>query len=485
MVYKAGKVQQRRIDIYRLLLTAAILLAGFSNTLLAQHDPYTGQVWTSKSKAEYDSNSVWYAFKNGTMTGHFRQFTMATFNEKEYPDYYALAVGGGIRYQTAGFHGFRFTLSGFFIYNLGSSKLGEVDEESGARNRYEIGLFDIQDPENTSDLDRLEELNLSWSHKNFEATFGKQILNTPFINPQDGRMRPTEVSGLWLHWKPGKWNLEGGWLNSISPRSTVRWFSVAQSMGIYPQGLNPDGTKANYNGHISTRGIGYLSGTRTLSERLSVQVMDQWVDNIFNTAMVQVNYQHKVGNGKILAAAQYTRQDAIRDGGHPDPAKTYFSPEQQANIFSGRLGWANPNWQATFNYTRITKSGRFLMPREWGRDPFFTFMQRERNEGLGDVHAWVVKGTRNLAKKRWVLNAAAGLFDLPEANNAALNKYGMPSYGQLNLGTSYTFGGHLRGLQAELLYAWKWQRDDNITDPKYIVNKTNMSNLNLIFNFQF
>ena len=28
-----------------------------------------------------------------------------------------------------------------------------------------------------------------------------------------------------------------------------------------------------------------------------------------------------------------------------------------------------------------------LLPREWGRDPFYTFLPRERNEGLGDVHA--------------------------------------------------------------------------------------------------
>ena len=30
----------------------------------------------------------------------------------------------------------------------------------------------------------------------------------------------------------------------------------------------------------------------------------------------------------------------------------------------------------------------FLMPREWGREPFYTFLPRERNEGLGGVNAW-------------------------------------------------------------------------------------------------
>ena len=55
------------------------------------------------------------------------------------------------------------------------------------------------------------------------------------------------------------------------------------------------------------------------------------------------------------------------------------------------MGWKNNRWETTLNYNRITTHGRYLMPREWGRDPFFTFFPRERNEGLGDVHAIVGK----------------------------------------------------------------------------------------------
>jgi hypothetical protein len=451
----------------------------------SQHDPYTGPVWTDKAKSAYDTSSVWYAFKNGSITGHFRQFSMATINRKEYPDYYAIAVGGGIRYQTARFHGFQFTLSGFFIYNLASSDLGKADPMTGARNRYEIGLFDVQDPENFHNLHRLEELSLSWKRKNFSVAFGKQMLNTPFINPQDGRMRPSVASGLWMHYQPGKWKLEGGWLNHMSPRSTVKWFPVAQSMGIYAQGNNTDGSKANYAENLDTKGIGYMSGTYQPGKQWSFQLLNQYVENIFNTAMLQVNYQHPYGNGHLLAAAQYIRQDAINDGGNSDPAKTYFSPDQHSNIFSGRLGWNNKVWQTSLNYTRITKSGRFLMPREWGRDPLFTFMQRERNEGLGDVNAYMAKVTRQLAQNRLMVNVAIGRFDLPAVNNYALNKYGMPSYGQANLGATYQFAGMLKGLQAELLYVYKWHRGEEDAEAKFVVNKTDMSNINLIFNFQF
>ena len=64
-------------------------------------------------------------------------------------------------------------------------------------NRYEIGLFDIEDPSNKKDIDRLEELYLKYNFKNATITVGKQLINTPFINLQDGRMRPTVVEGVW------------------------------------------------------------------------------------------------------------------------------------------------------------------------------------------------------------------------------------------------------------------------------------------------
>jgi hypothetical protein len=52
---------------------------------------------------------------------------------------------------------------------------------------------------------------------------GKINLNTPFLNPQDGRMRPTIEEGVWLSIKESKKiGFNGGWIWKISPRSTVQ-----------------------------------------------------------------------------------------------------------------------------------------------------------------------------------------------------------------------------------------------------------------------
>ena len=65
------------------------------------------------------------------------------------------------------------------------------------------------------------------------------------------------------------------------------------------------------------------------------------------------------------------------------------------------------------------------------------------------------------------------------------NKYGIPTYYQTNIEFRYQFKGLLDGLSADLLIASKWNAGELYEQPKYEVNKVNMTNLNLIFNFNF
>ena len=225
-------------------LLITLLLAG---EVVAQHEELT----TDTPGINTDTLTLAAAFKRGKVHGHARYFFMATRNKAELSDYYANAVGGGLKYETASFHGFQAGVSGFFIYNIGSSDLSKADPLSRQYNRYEIGLFDLEDPHNKHDMDRLEELYLKYSGSKGSVIFGKQLINTPFINPQDGRMRPTEAEGVYSSLNMNdKLQLEGGWLYKVSPRSTVRWYSAAQSIGINSQGVNPDGSPSDYAGNI-------------------------------------------------------------------------------------------------------------------------------------------------------------------------------------------------------------------------------------------
>jgi hypothetical protein len=300
-------------------------------------------------------------------------------------------------------------------------------------------------------------------------------------------MRPTGVDGLWAHFQQSKWAFQGGWIYGISPRGTVRWYSIAQSIGVLGQGIQPNGQKSDYGGNLSSKGIGLISAQWQISPKLQVEAWNQYVDQIFNTVLVETNFKHKLlKNNKIYAGLQVIQQQAINNGGNPEPQKAYIQSGESSWVISAKMGhqWAK-NWDFSLQFTQMMGDGRFLMPREWGREPFYTFMARERNEGLGHARAMMAKVSYLPKGSNFKMNATIGYFDTPDVKNIALNKYGMPDYTQLNLELIYTFSGILKGTDLQFLYVGK-QRHHGMPDaPKYTINKVNMSNYNLVLNHHF
>jgi hypothetical protein len=93
-----------------------LLLPGM---VLAQHQEIheMPNLWRGRQIEEHDSTSLLAAFRDGRASGHFRSYWMNTDNRSSLSDYYALAVGGGLRYETAPFYGFQFAVSGFYIFD--------------------------------------------------------------------------------------------------------------------------------------------------------------------------------------------------------------------------------------------------------------------------------------------------------------------------------------------------------------------------------
>jgi hypothetical protein len=472
----------RRIRISSLLLALSLIAR-------AQHQELNEQPAIWQKKLTEDSNAVVKSFgdlfRKGTISGHFRSFGMTTINDGDLKDYQSWAVGGGIKLQTAPLHGFQAGISGFFIYNLAGTDLSIPDPITQQANRYEIALYDVEDPTNRSDLDRLEELYLRYQYKRSSITLGKQLLNTPFINLQDGRMRPTEVEGIWTEWRAKKhWQAKAGFLYGVSPRGTVRWYSVKNSIGIYSMGITEHGQRSDYAGNLQTKGI-LLHSIQYEKDNFKIQWWNQHTENIFNSSLVQIDYEKKSITSTWFTGVQWIRQDAIGNGDQPDPVKQYAPNDWSSAVYGLRVGWKNKRWETSLNYTRITKEGRYLMPREWGRDPFFTFMPRERNEGLGDVHAFVGKLQYLHPKRPIQASVAVGQYQLPDVLNSRLNKYGMPSYRQLNIDLRYRFEKFWKGLDMQVLYVYKQLTGDTHDSLRYVINKVNMNQWNWVLNFQF
>ena len=434
-----------------------------------------------------DTTSIMHAFRKGKIEGHLRFFYMSTNNYEPLTDYYALAFGGGLKYQTGSFKGFQFGIGGSYAWNLSSSDLTQPDPTTRIMNRYEIGLFDQANPSNKKELQRLEDFYIKYNFRKSFIKYGKQNIKTPFINPQDGRMSPTVEQGAWIEINElNKTKIEIGWLSRISPRSTVKWYSGASSIGIYPSGTAISGIKSDYKGHLDSKGIAIAGITYSLNEQIKLRLWDHWVENIFNTAFLQAEGEFPIErNRKIITGVQYIHQQAVSEGGNADPAKTYFDPSQKVNVYGVKAGLEFKKTTIRFNYTRITNNGRFLFPREWGREPLFTFLTRERNEGSGDVNAFTINLVHNQPKQRLNTELGLGFYDLPDVKNTRLNKYGLPSYYQFNFDLKYSFNGFMKGVNAELLYLYKKGKGNIYDDLKYVINKTNMHQVNVIFNYYF
>ena len=225
--------------------------------------------------------------------------------------------------------------------------------------------------------------------------------------------------------------------------------------------------------------------THKPNKALSLQFWNLYTENIFNASFFQAEIEKESeSKQKWIAGIQLIQQNRIGEGGNEAIERRYMQ-DKSSFAFGSKIGWEYKSWKTSFNFNRITAQGRYTMPREWGRDPFYTFMARERNEGLADVYAYVLRVGRGFPKQRITANVAVGHFNLPSVYDFASKKYGLPSYNQMNIDLRYNFKGILTGLESQLLFVYKGKASNEQVEDKYIINRVNMGLWNLVFNYNF
>ncbi|MBK6364700.1 MAG: hypothetical protein IPF52_14875 [Saprospiraceae bacterium] len=486
MVYTNSYKNKYNLKRQNVLFVGIIFLI-FGTGLFGQHQDLKEKpkIWQSEEKSVTDSMTLLSAFKKGKVNGHFRYFFSATDNKGDLSDYYASAVGGGLRFETATYKGFSSGISGFYLFNAGSGDLLKKDSLTGQPNRYEISLFDLTNTESLEEINRVEEFFIKYQKNDFKVTFGRQLLNTPFINLQDGRMRPTAAEGFWVEAPVSKMHgFQLGWVYGMAPRSTSKWYDIGESVGLYTTGIDTSGERSKYSKNVNTKGAFLFNYHLKPISGLEINLWNLYFDNVFNITLLQAEMERSLGNGTGYLGSQNAMQVKVGQGGNVDSEKAYYQNKNNVFILGGRLGWKNKKWDHSLNVNRISDGGKFLMPREWGRDYFYTFMPRERNEGQGDVTAIVVKSVYKMNKDLSVI-AMLGKVHLSDVENFYLNKYGLPSYLQLNMDIRYRFSGWLQGLEAQFLFVNKWKQGENYDNLRYVIHKVDMQLYNVILNFRF
>ncbi|MEJ2006149.1 MAG: hypothetical protein P8X57_14565, partial [Cyclobacteriaceae bacterium] len=162
----------------------------------------------------------------------------------------------------------------------------------------------------------------------------------------------------------------------------------------------------------------------------------------------------------------------------------YFT-DKNSNVFGIKVSTRKKvGWRLAYN--RITDQGRFLFPREWGREFLFTFQKRERSEGIRDGHTLLLGFTRPFifGKNKLNTDVNIGRHWTPDVTNASANKYAMPDYCHINLDLSYQ-NENLRGFAPEILITHKASRNGNVENPNIQLNKVDMWHFSLILNYRF
>jgi len=430
------------------------------------------------------STSLADKIRSGEVEFHLRSFYMGTTNRGELLDYHSLAIGAGIGYFSPSFRGFHVGFSGFFVFQVFEHNLRIPDPTTGNVNRYEILLYDMNDFENSRDLDRLEHLYLSYKRSGFQAVLGRQKFNTPFLNEQDNRMRPNIFSGLKLAYENTHWQTTLAWFNQVTMRGTVDWYSVEESFGVYPFGRNVFGTSSGYKGNMRSRGIGVGGFVYRGDHGETFQYWSYLAENVFQMQFAQLEKRTDIGRMNLLMGLQGFYQSALNDGGNMDSAKAYIMKGESSMGYGAKVGFRQRAHEVSMNLLSISNQGRFLFPREWGREVFFASLPRERFEGNGGIRAIALKYDYqfNTYTKGLV---GVSTVKHPDINEFTLNKYGVPSYYHFVGSLDHSFDGYLDGLKLKMLVVNKTAKKPGEIPDSNRINRVDLWNFNLVLDYKF
>ncbi|MCU0402481.1 MAG: hypothetical protein MUE75_16000 [Algoriphagus sp.] len=416
---------------------------------------------------------------------HYRTFWMnTTYSDTELKSDYALGIslnlGAKINYTK------HWTLQvGYRSFaNVWSSEIWSPDPITGQSNRYETGLFDLLDTRDRF-FSRLETLSLSYSKDRFGVQAGRMSINTDWVNAQDGRLAPTAVEGLHAWVAPRKrWRIAIWAIGRLGIRGSSEWLGVGETVGIYPQGRSVFGKPANYFGNTKSHWLSILEVDRPLRNGGKLHLSHTLAQNLFSTSMGSFEKSKKSEKGMLTFGIQTGIQHTVGEGGNSDSNLAYKKSGDLNYSLSGRIGWRNERWITHLNYTHVGGKGRWLSPREWGKDAWYTFIPRERNEGFESVAALVGYAEYRFEKVPVQVYLHGGVHWLSDLASAEANKYNFPSYRQVNIGLKLQPKGvknldfHLILVSKEPLYSQKLM-------PNQLYNKVELLHFNGILNWKW
>jgi hypothetical protein len=186
----------------------------------------------------------------------------------------------------------------------------------------------------------------------------------------------------------------------------------------------------------------------------------------------------------LVLGWQSLYENAHHNGGTSDLTHTYYNPNQQAFLNSVRVGLKGQNNMISFNTTHIANTGRYIFPREFGREQFYTTLPRGRVEGLGGATQMVLRfDVDKIKTEKFTGYAALGRTLTPNHFSYNLNKYQASDFDQFAGSLKFKPRKGEQGLSITALYII--QSSYHLADVKDLDVHHNFHQINLIANIKF
>lgn len=393
----------------------------------------------------------------GLWQGHARHYGMYTHNF-EGPSYYGSAISLNLSYFRK-LKNWEFGLGVTSVSPFGPSNKDAAAPMNGRKTKWENELF-FQGNGSLRLRDAYLRKNLPFGFLSYGV---QDFAKTPLLNESDGRSHGYRFKGLQSVWNTGSHTrLHLHWIDRVSLRGRADWMSIHQ---LFP----------STDRH--SKGIGIL-GMETKTPRFDVTFWNIHIDKTLNTSWFELHYQWK----KIEFGFIYTYQIPMRAQTSLPWINQYAHPDENGQVASFKLTWSEKNVELGAAYTRAMDTGRFLFPKELGRDQFFTSFARNRLEGLADVNIFAIKAKYRFNSDNFFIGVAAA--NLQGSSQEKLkNKYQIDDYHQINTRVQYKLDELWEGVEIALLCIWKENRNNRGLDSAF--NQSNYSQINLITNIYF
>lgn len=415
------------------------------------------------------------------LSGLVRTRYMSTNNERDLTDFNIMVTHGQLYYKTKLNRWLSFGTQANALFHYGTESISQVDPITGSGPIYEGNLWVNRNMTGSVET-TLPQFYLRANLEGHSLMVGRIVKDTPILNAEPWPFTDA-IQGIWYEYQSNKkLYMQGGWVSRLSPRQTGAFVSIGESLGLAGVGTDIFGNPSGYRGNVDSNYLLMGDVEYKFSESFKIDGWTFYADNVIRTGLIEATYSNREKERSI--SSMFIYQNKFGEGGNIDSNLAYKN-EDQASYFGLRINQKMGNNNLQFNIGRITKLGRFLLPREWGLEPFYTFQRRTRIEGASDVASVMFRWQRTWDKENALFNvfSSIGTNQFGTVNDPAKNKFSMPNHHHIDLSVEY-LPKQFKGLSAEIYVAQRLLSGDAPSDS-FIINRANFFHFDFLLSYRF